>query len=238
MLLYGRGFLSFRHGQGRSLDGDGRSYAGLLVENFRNVPRQAHAAMGDGVAPHLPHVQAQARVGKPLPVGHGGTVKAAAFRNGVRGFRIVVDAFAFGIIHLAVKVGGVVLLFGDDGVVSRFGRVGLDAGGEGKVHGDQAVHQVLAPLLVQADEDFTGFLRLAVQQGIILVDVIRFPVVLAGYEVGIRGGMERVFILRDGFVHSARIRQGRMVLAGVGAGRPPHENHGEDGQKKEMLHKR
>ena len=53
----------------------------------------------------------------------------------------------------------------DNGVVPRFGRIGFYAGGEGEVHGDQAVHQILAPLFVQADEDFSGFFRLAVQQG-------------------------------------------------------------------------
>lgn len=238
LLLPGRRFLRFRNREGCVSDGDGRSYAGLLVENFRHVPRQADAAMGDRAAAHLSYMQPQARVGKPLPVGHGGAVKAASLRNGVRGFGIVVDAFAFGIIHLAVEVGGVVFLFGDDGVVSRLGRVRLDAGGEGKVHGDQAVHQVLAPLFVQADEDVAGFLRLAVQQGVILVDVVCFPVVLAGYEVGIRGRMERVFVFRDGFVHGTRVRQGRVALTGMGAGHPPHEDHREDGQKKEMLHKR
>lgn len=194
--------------------------------------------MGDGIAPYLSYMQPQARIGEPLPVGHGRTVKATALRNGVRGFGVVVDAFAFCIIHFSVKVGGVVLLFGNDGVVSRLGRIGLDAGGEGEVHGDQAVHQVLAPLFVQADEDFAGFLRLAVQQGVILVDVVCFPVVLAGYEVGIRGRMERVFVFRDGFVHGTRVRQGRVALAGMGAGHPPHEDHGEDSQKKEVLHKR
>ena len=33
-----------------------------------------------------------------------------------------------------------VFLFGDNGVVPRFGRIGFYAGGEGEVHGDQAVH--------------------------------------------------------------------------------------------------
>ena len=193
--------------------------------------------MGNRMPPNFPYMQAQPRVGKTLPIRHGRTVKTTSLRYGIRGFGIVVDAFAFGIIHFAVEVGSMVFLFGDNGVVPRFGRIGFYAGGEGEVHGDQAVHQILAPLFVQADEDFSGFFRLAVQQGIVLIDVVRFPVVLAGYKMSVCGRMKRVFIFRNGFVHGTRIRQGRMARAGVGTGRPPHEHHGEGGQNKERLHK-
>lgn len=80
------------------------------------------------MAAYLADVQAEARVGEALPVGHGRTVEPAAFRNGIGGFSVVVDAFAFRIIHFSIEVGNVVLLLGDDGVVARFGRVGLDTG--------------------------------------------------------------------------------------------------------------
>ena len=119
--------------------------------------------MGKGVAAHLSHVEAKARIGKPLPVGHGGAGKTAAFGNEVRGSSIIVGAFAFGIIYFAVKVGGMVYLFRKNGVISRFGRIGFYAGGDGEIHGDQAVHQILAPLFVQTDEDFSGFFRMTLQ---------------------------------------------------------------------------
>lgn len=190
------------------------------------------------MAPYFADVQAQAGIGEPLPVGHGGTVKTAAFRNGISGFRIVINAFAFGVIHLSVKVGGVVFFFGDHGIVARPGRIRLDAGGKGEVHGDQAVHQVLASLVVQGDEDLAGFFPLAFQQGVILVHVVRFPVVLARRKVRVRGRMERIPVFRDGFVQGAGVRQGCLSPAGMGTGRPPHDEHGEDGQEKERLHKR
>lgn len=189
------------------------------------------------MAPHLSHVQAQPCVGETLPVRHGRAVKAASLRNGVGGFRIVVDAFAFRIIHLAIQVGNMVLFFGDDGVVARFGGIGLDTGGERKVHGDESVHQVLSPLLVQADENLARFLRRTLQQGVILVNIVGFLVVLAGYEVRVRGRMEGVFVFRNGFVQGAGVRQGGVFLAGVGTGHPPHAEHGEDGPGEEALHK-
>lgn len=95
----------------------------------------------------------------------------------------------------------------------------------------------MAPLVIQADKDFPGFFRFAFQQRIILVGVIGFFIVLAGYKVRIGGRVEGVFVFRNGFVQSTRIRKGHVVLAGVGAGHPPHAEHGEDGQREEMLHK-
>lgn len=120
MLLYGRDFLRFRHGQRRFPDGNGRSYAGLPVENFRNISRQTDAAMGNRMPPNFPYMQAQPRVGKTLPIRHGRAVKTTSLRYGIRGFGIVVDAFAFGIVHFAVEVGSMVFLFGDNGVVPPF----------------------------------------------------------------------------------------------------------------------
>lgn len=230
-------FLGLRHGQRRVLNSDRSPYAGLLIEDLGYVPRQAHAAVGNGVTAHFADVQTQPCVGETLPVRHGRAVKTAAFRNGIGGFRIVVDAFAFRIIHFAVQIGNMVLLFGDDGVVARFGRVGLDTGREREVHGDESVHQVLPPLVIQADKDLARFLRRTLQQGVILVNIVGFLVVLAGYEVRVRGRMEGVFVFRNGFVQGAGVRQGGVFLAGVGTGHPPHAEHGEDGQREEALHK-
>lgn len=130
--MCGRDFLRFRHGERRFLDGNGRSYAGLPVEDFRNISRQTDAAMGNRMPPNFPYMQAQPRVGKTLPIRHGRAVKTTSLRYGIRGFGIVVDAFAFGIIHFAVEVGSMVFLFGDNGVVPRFGRIAFTPEERGK----------------------------------------------------------------------------------------------------------
>ena len=70
----------------------------MPVENFRNISRQTDAAMGNRMPPNFPYMQAQPRGGKTLPIRHGRAVKTTSLRYGIRGFGIVVDAFAF--VHL------------------------------------------------------------------------------------------------------------------------------------------